>query len=720
MIKSRNKILSILIVVIMCGTLGPITSPFIISRFDSLSDGHTMSELPSSQIPLSRVAFVSPNPSSYVDEFAYMAAVPTSIFYFNGTQYISPLIYSDDSESESWLLEDWSEYLSHDGGITQAVSIGDFSENYLNDLQHNIGAKIYPRLSGTNAAQIAALLAANAWSSSSTAVIGLLKDDFVSPSIITGAASHTFQNRASETTEFGGTVSPGAPSSITFTPPTWAGWIEGRFNWTGSEILIHDLIDPNGNLVDYSIWSQMYWSRNPSTVLHPVPLNFWIPKTTDGLWTMNISTDASTSTNLVNEVISHPGFTQTVAVPSNTKWLNVSLTWDNAATDLNLALIDPNGRLSMWAPAGSILSNPGREVINLPYPMAGDWTIIAAWLNANEEQNNINLSWSISRLPSDLQSYMESAANAAVLASLLNVPLLYVYADQIPTETDWALNRLGVSNIYLVDPSNVQDAGLPALLSSYGALTNLFSYSLVTSTIQSISGSHDAVVTVPLGIRNEFFAPAAFSAAAHGSPVFSLCGNNNELTTRAQETWAPYLIGPEINNIYVINKYENRAENGWYDERIPNKFSMMESEASFETFLTTRGAYNSTSSQSIVVISPASLIPLSFDRSLQTHFNPGRIPAPSSTMASVMINRGLLHRFLFRSADQADTSLVSMYAYTDGDTFVDNDYNYHLLYQIENTTDALDAVGFSIESHVGQNEVFQILDSQVALWSLST
>jgi hypothetical protein len=374
----------------------------------------------------------------------------------------------------------------------------------------------------------------------------------------------------------------------------------------------------------------------------------------------------------------------------------------------------------MWAPAGSILSNPGRELIELPYPMSGDWTIIGAWMDANEEQNNIELSWTISRLPPDFQLYMESAANAAVLASLLNAPMLYVYEDQIPTETDWALTRLGVTDIYLVDPSNLQDGGLPALLSSYGSLNNLQSHSNVVSMIKSLSGSQDVVVTVPVGDGDEFFAPATFSAAAHGSPVFSLCGNTNELTTRAQETWAPYKIGPEIDNIYVIKKFENRAENGWYDERIPNKFSMMESEASFETFLTSRGAYNSTSPQPVVVVSPVSLLPLSFDRSLQTHFNPGRIPATTSAMASVLINRGLLHRFLFLEAEQSDTSLVSMYAYTDGETFVDNNLDYHFLLQIENSTDALEAAGFTIESHVGQNEVFEILESQIALWSLST
>ena len=720
MTKYRKNLLSLVVLTLMLGTLVPITGPLIASGLDSISRITVLSDVPTDQVPLRRVAFVAHDPSSYLDEFAYMAAVPTSIFYFNDTQYISPLIYSDGSESEGWLLEDWSEYLSSDGGITQAIAIGDFSDSYLTQLQYDVGVKIYPRISGNSAPDIASLLALNAWSTSSTAVIGLVKDDFETPDIITGDSSHTLQNQASEISEFGGTVTPGDPSSIGFTPPSWAKWIEGRFNWTGSETLTHKLIDPNGNIVDYSVWNQVFWSRQTSLVQYPVPLNFWLPKTLDGTWTMNITTDGSVSTSMENAVVYHPGFSQEVSVPANAKWLNVSLVWDNVATDLNLALVDPTGRLAMWAPAGSILSNPGRELIELPYPMAGEWEIIASWMDATEEQNNIEITWTISQLPNDLQSYMESASNAAVLASLLNVPLLYTYEDQIPTQTNWALNRLGVTNTILVDPFDLQDAGLATLLSSYGSVNNLQNQSTMVSLIKSLSNSQDVVITVPVGDGSEFFAPAAFSAAAHGCPVFSLCGSTNEMTTRAQETWVPYMIGPEINNIYVVQKYENRAENGWYDERIPNTYSMMESEGDFEAFLNTRGAYNSTSPQPVVIISPASLIPLSFDRSLQSHFNPGRIPAATSSSASVLINRGLLHRFLFLTADEADTALVSMYAYTDGATYVDNNYDYYLLYQIENSTDSLEAAGFAIESHVGQNEVFEVLDSQVALWTLST
>jgi len=279
---------------------------------------------------------------------------------------------------------------------------------------------------------------------------------------------------------------------------------------------------------------------------------------------------------------------------------------------------------------------------------------------------------------------------------------------------------LGVSTIWLVDVANLQQPSLITELTASAILTNLNSYSSTSGNITELSRSSDIVITVPTGDNNEFFGPAAYSAAVHGAPIFSLSSNDNQMSTRAQETWAPYLIGPEINNIYVINKYENRAENGWYDERIPNKYSMMESVNDFESFLTVRGARNGTAAQSCVIVAPLSLLPSSFDRSLQCAFNPGRIPAEEPSMASIFINRGLLHRYLFLTAESSDTALISMYAYTDGAQFVDNALHYSVLYQIENSTDALEAAGFGIESHVGATETLAQLNSQVALWSLST
>lgn len=678
----------------------------------------------SSQIPLRRLTIVAPDSNSYIDDFAYISAIPASVFNHNDAQYISPLIYTSGSDSEAWLLEDWVEYTDVDGGLTQVMAIGDYSESMLTSLQYDVGAKIYPRITGTSSADIATTIAVSEWRTSDTAVIALSKDSFDTGTPTEGSATHTFESQVSQLSEFSASVVDNLePTSIPFTPPTWAGWIEGRFNWTGSEILTHELIDSSGTIVDYSVYNQIYFSRHPAYVASPVPLNFWVPVTSDGEWTMNITRTSAGTTNMECEVVYHPGFTQTVTVPSGADWLNVTLTWDNAATDLNLALIDPTGRLAMWAPAGSILANPGEEAINLPYPMEGDWTIVSAWSDATEEQNNIEVSWTISELPSDLQAYLESAANGAVLASLLNVPLLYVDENLVPSKTEWALSRLGVSTAILVDPLNIHSSSLVTdllALASITTVTNLDSYTSVSSNIITQSENPDIVVTIPTGDNNEFFGPAAYSAAVHGSPIFSLCGTDNHLTTRAQETWAPYLIGPDINNVYVVNKYEKRAENGWYDERIPNKFSMMKSVDDFESFLTLRGAFNSTDPQPVVIVAPVTLLPISFDRSLQCDFHPGRIPAENPAEASILINRGLLHRYLFLTAENADTSLVSMYAYTDGAQVADNNLDTYLLYQLENTTDALESAGFGIEQEVGVTEVFSQLDSQVALWTLST
>ncbi|MGY5858479.1 MAG: C25 family cysteine peptidase [Candidatus Thorarchaeota archaeon] len=675
----------------------------------------------SSQIPLRRLTVVLPDSNSYIDDFAYMSAIPASVFNHNDTQYISPLIYTSGSESERWLLEDWVEYTDIDGGLTQVMAIGDYSESTLTNLQYDLGTKIYPRITGSSSADIAATIAISEWISSDTAIVALSKDTFASPAPITGNVTHVLENQASQLSEFSGNVVNNlAPSSLTFTPPSWAGWIEGRFNWTGTEIFTHELIDPVGTIVDYSVYNQMYFARNPLYVEAPVPLNFWLPITSAGEWTMNITRYSMGTTALNCEVDYHPGFSQAVTVPSKAEWLNVTMNWDNVATDLNLAFIDPSGRLAMWGPAGSILANPGQESIDLPYPMEGEWAIVGAWDDATTEQNNVDLSWEISLLPTDIQAYLESAGNGAVLASQMNVPLLYVDVNQVPAKTEWALSRLGVSTIILVDPLNIQASSLTTDLSALASLTNLNAYSLVSTDITLLSENPDIVVSVPTGDNNEFFGPAAYSAAVHGGPIFSLCGPDNYMTTRAQETWAPYLIGPEIDNTYVINKYDNRAENGWYDERIPNKFSMMQSVDDFESFLTVRGAFNSTSPQPVVVVAPVTLLPISFDRSLQCEFQPGRIPAENPADASILINRGLLHRYLFLTAESADTSLVSMYAYTDGSQVADNNRHTFILNQIENTTDALESANFQIAQEVGVTEVFAQLDSQVALWTIST
>lgn len=722
--SKTHKPLSVLLMILL---LAPLVAPIIpagmVVRLDfpKMINRAVTSQggLPGEFSPLRRATFVHNDPTSYMDDFAYIAAVPTSVFLHGGSQYISPLIFTSGSDTEQWFVEDWAEYMEPDGGAAQLIGIGPLPPSIADSIEESFGTPMYPRISGSNSSDIAAQLALMDWESSDTAVFALAKDSFAQPSITSDQATYTFENSALTPYSTNEIVSFGTIANITFTPPSTAVWMEGAFDWATQDLQTHELKDPNGNVVDYSVLSQVFFERNLNFVESRVPLRFWYPKTLDGSWTMSVERLFAGSTDMTCEVKYHPGFTRTVTVPSNANWLNVSISWDKIATDLNLALVDPTGRLVQWAPAGSILAGLNTESIEVPYPIPGEWTVLMAWIDATDEQNNVNLSWEISALPSDLQPYLESAANGAVLASLMNAPLLYVTETTVPEFTSWTAQKLGVNNSYLVDPANIHSSSLEVSLGSFSTLTPLNNYSVLAQQIRGISEENDVVVTIPLGNGDELFAPAAFSAAAHGAPVFSLCGDDNLLTTRAEETWAPYLIGPEI-DIYITSRWTTRHENGWYDERIPNKYSMMESVDEFETFLSDRGAYNSTSPQSVVVLSPPDLIKLSFDRSLQSHFQAGRIPAGDSAMASVMVNRALHHRFLFRTAESADEALLTMYAYTDGSSYQDNFGGTITINQIEDTSSALAAAGFSIDSHVGFNEVFAGVASQVALWSIST
>ncbi|MHA1934448.1 MAG: C25 family cysteine peptidase [Candidatus Thorarchaeota archaeon] len=670
--------------------------------------------------PMRKITLVSADPTSYTDEFAYIAAISESVFNQGGTQYISPLILSDGSESENWLIDDWVEYLDADGGLTQAISIGDFSQNEIMQFQDRLGVQIYPQLSSGTSAEIAALLALNDWRSSDMAVFAMSADNFDEPTVTSGEATYTFQNAEVQRDTGSITVSSINPVNISFTPPAGAGWIDGNFSWSGIDVFTHELFSPSGEVVDYSVISQTYQERRYPYLPSLVPLYTWIPVLDTDEWRMVLQPEIITPPVSVSYAIKyHPGFTRTISVPTDANWLNVSVGWDNAGEILNVALIDPEGRLGQWAPAVSVLSSAGGKRIELPYPKEGEWTLVCAWMDATSEQNNVDISWDISRLQSDLQAYLESAANGAVLASLLNLPLLYVTPDGIPTATQIAIDRLGINWSILVDPLHLHLDSLVTALSAFSSVTNYDSYLSVTDAIKAFSGENDIVVTIPLGTGSELFAPAAFSAAVHGAPIFSLAGDDNSVTTLAEETWAPYLIGPEI-DIFVQSRYSTRTENGWYDERIPNKFSMMESADVFEQFVDDRGAYNSTTAQSVVVVSPIDIIKPSFDRSIHSHFITGRIPAENPQMASVMINKAALNRFLFHTAQSADDVLMTLYAYTDGALFGDNFGSSYEINQIEDISSALQAEGFSILQHVGVDAVFEAVASQLSMWSLST
>lgn len=672
-------------------------------------------------VPLRRVTLVSSDPNSYIDEFSYISAVPYSVFYNGSTRYLSPLLQYDPSEYLDWFMEDWSEVLARDSGATQLTVIGDVPTSAVMKLGGMFGSKVYPWIQGASSAENAAMLALSEWNRSSIAVVALSRDSFPGNTIVTGQADITVSAGAASVITPSLSISSSNPVTLTFQVPTGVGWIEGSLNWTGPEYFTHVLMDDYSRSIDYSVRSQVYWERFYSGLSAPLPLYFWVPNTRSGQWRLIVRPEVTISRTINFDcvVTFHPGFTHTISVPPLAKSLKVRALWGGGnMIDMNFALLDPDGVLVAWGPSGSPLSSPGTESLEVKYPREGDWTLVGARMSTDAGVT-VNLSWEIESMPADMQDYLESAANGAVLASLLNAPLVYVDRDSVPDITTYAMTRLGVNTSILVDPAALHTQALYSSLASFSTVVNLTSHQLVTGWIRSLSDTSDVVLTIPLGNGSELLAPAALSGAFHGAPVFSMCGSDNSLTTWAESTWYPYLIGPDI-DIFVTSRYTTRSENGWYDERIPNRYSMFHSSSSFIDFLQARGALDSHRRQQVVILSPPDLVKPSFDRSLQGRFSPGRIPELEPSASSVMVNRAMLHRFLFDLAQSFDTALVTMYAYTHGAVIADNLPQGHRILQYENTTSILQSAGYAISSHVGSAEVFAALSSQPGVWALST
>ncbi len=178
-------------------------------------------------VPLRRVTFVQQDLESYIDDFSYIAAVPFSIFSHDSTRYMSPLVYNDGSDPLHWLIEDWMEYLEPDSGSVQLSIIGNMSSSEAVDLSSMIGERIYPWITGSSSAEIAARLALSEWSTSDIAVFALARDEFEDNSITTGQAERALVGVSTTEITPALSISSNNPVTLSFNVPSGAAWIEG-------------------------------------------------------------------------------------------------------------------------------------------------------------------------------------------------------------------------------------------------------------------------------------------------------------------------------------------------------------------------------------------------------------------------------------------------------------------------------------------------------------
>ena len=473
--------------------------------------------------PVAQTFIVNYDENSNKDEYAYIAAIPAANYIEDGKRYVSPVVYQGCDYIPTWfttvdqttqyLLDDWNTYLA----------------------RHGMTATEY--ILDSDPVKAAADIATTKWSSSSTAVIAVDGSDFEDEietvfdqdaSISSSPDIMTLSPDSPKFKDIGGNLavpmflgkSVGAIHLVT---------VGNSFNGdTG-------IITPRYESVMEDWWPYPYDFRGPDKdTFYPVTLpGFWAPYVTSSSGLDQL------------QIIKYAGDRYTIPIDSTDCSIKVTVT-TSEESNLIVYLIDPYGNvrrpdLPHWN-GGEInpihIWNGGHWLhdydefrtwkieahtefsVEVHYPMTGKWTaIVVPYLDENGNDVGYNggyhITAEIRHHSPDRTAAALSAANAAVIASLKHAPLLYVKKDSVPSETSEALSTLGASNIIFVNIDGVSTA-------SVGASVEYKTMQDVVDAIKADTHSENFITITSLATGDGYFAPSAFAAAYHGSPVLNI------------------------------------------------------------------------------------------------------------------------------------------------------------------------------------------------------
>jgi len=649
-------------------------------------------------VPLKRIFIISSNESSYIDEFAFLAALPLSVFHHENSVYVSPILFSDLTMEEENLLGDWVSYVKRHSNISYIVSIGSLSLDDKKRLHQIVEAPIYPSFPLNDLCALSADLASLDWKNSTIAVLTPVPENLsiLQANVIKGARKINFKDANVRSESWSIHIQEGGKQTIKFQTFENESWIEGHIEGLStSTITSHYLLDPLDFNVSYSRYSWIEYLVSESGATNDF---FIVPNANNGTYALNVIGEHVDDAKPLNVSLKfHAGIRRTLSVPNDVIWLNLTLDWDDYNEDLDLIAISPDGMVASWSISNNKEPSSASEKLSVYCPTPGNWTILVGWWNGVGSLN-ATLSYSLTIRSSSVEKYLETALNAAVLSSKLNAPLLYTLIDDLPSNILKTLLELSVSKVILTDPYRMVSSNVVQKLTASGITIEVLDSKedLYSKIVED--GDNGVVVTVP-DIR--YFPASALIAAYHKMPVVIL---PRSLITMVESSWIPF-----------IPKYE-QYEGTILDDKVPHFYVMKKLSDEFFNFLGDYG-FND---HAIIVVSPLTLLKPTFDRAIIGKSIVGRIIGNNEEEAVIFALRDILYPALIYSNSNRNKSLLSFFAYTYGVPYQDNYDNLWEVNEIRDINSSLTLYGYNTTFQVGYDQVLNILNNGTGIWMLST
>lgn len=585
--KSKKASSLFIIVIVLVSIFIPILNARDYQDVNGFDKGPSFTSV----VPLKKTTFINFDEEGYVDDLAYLASVPSSVFYSNDRLYSSPLLYyqekleyDDDKyrildayEGIHYFMEDWMSYCN--GKLDQMMLINVPKER----IDSNWIARDTQVINSDCPYEISSVIALHDWSYSNDAVVAVVESEFTKPNIkhegkVKGIIPQGFNTKQMSfdvrKPEIG---VAGEYESFEIKEPYK--YVVANMYWDNVlEDFDLQLYDNQLGMADAdSKWNVFYgpgevassyvynygrWeigvtymptqSSNPDKGI--METSFEKPKSDNFLTKLGLGKKKNTM-NVVVDL--YPGVEVDLKdpVPYGCRDIEFKLKWNNPNVALGFVLLDTYGAETASAPSKDEIVKGLERGINERVikieklgETAEDETYKFAVFTLDKAimpvDFSIEYSWSqnYSRYEGDC---LESATNGAIFASMINAPLLYISKDTIKKDVEDALYKLGVKNIYLINFGGYLSKNTKDKLKEISTIKKEYvEYKDLYDDIREKTNSNDVIFStvdpwtyyyskeqIPVGEYPGalFIGPAAYIAAHHGSPVL-IVDNHPELS----------------------------------------------------------------------------------------------------------------------------------------------------------------------------------------------
>jgi hypothetical protein len=546
--KSKKASSLFIIVIVLVSIFIPILNARDYQDVNGFDKGPSYTSV----VPVKKVTFVNFDENSYLDDYAYLASVPTSVFrdQQENRLFSHPLLFYQDKlkldnethktldafEGIHYFMEDWMSYCN--GQLDQKMLI-----NIPESKVKQWNSKEVITIDCQNPYDIANYIALHDWSYSNSAVVAVIGEDFEKPkNEFSGNVEGKLQkgNIKEEYFQVPQTNKLN-PQYKTFNVPegykyiqakTWFACLEKMivpFMWIVLPAGDKDMqlycrynndwmqvaacstntnqwgMDPEAERANSYIYSSGEWmvgitdipTKSTSQPNHVIKERRLF--TRHGTW-LEIISNLIRGVNYNIEVMMYPGVE--VEIPKTPPFecnnVEFKLTWNDPNIKLGFSLIGPGGE--------EIISNLNEEEKNqkiirldeLGQCIEGEKYKVCVFAMDTVHRDidfKVEYSWSL-RITEEEGNALASATEGAVLASCLNTPLLYISKSKLSKGTSDVLYKLGVKNIYLVDFGNhlskeIKDKinDIALIKKHYTKIENIF------SDIMELTGQNDIIWT---------------------------------------------------------------------------------------------------------------------------------------------------------------------------------------------------------------------------------